>query len=44
LILTEKGQRIVLKAVPIVEGIDAEFFSQKTPNLVQLIRNLKHLI
>lgn len=44
LILTEKGRRIVLKAVPVVEEIDAEFFTQETPNLVQLIRNLKHLI
>jgi len=42
--LTNKGRRIVLKAIPVVEGIDAEFFSEETPNLVQLIYNLKHLI
>lgn len=44
LALTDKGRRIVLKAIPVVEGVDAEFFSKKTPNLVQLIHNLKHLI
>lgn len=44
LVLTDKGRRIVLKAIPIVEGIDAKFFSKETPNLVQLIRNLKHLV
>ena len=44
LVLTDKGRRIVLKAIPIVEAIDAEFFSKETPNLVQLIHNLKHLI
>lgn len=42
--LTDKGLRIVLKAIPIVEGIDAIFFSKETPNLVQLIHHLKHLI
>jgi DNA-binding MarR family transcriptional regulator len=44
LVLTDKGRRIVLKAIPVVEGIDVEFFSKETPNLVQLIHNLKHLI
>lgn len=44
LVLTDKGRRSVLKAIPVVEGIDAEFFSKETPNLVQLIHNLKHLI
>lgn len=44
LVLTEKGRRIVLKAIPIVEGIDAAFFSKETPNLVQLIHHLKRLI
>ena len=44
LVLTDKGRRIVLKSIPVVEGIDAEFFSKETPNLVQLIHNLKHLI
>jgi MarR family transcriptional regulator, organic hydroperoxide resistance regulator len=41
--LTEKGQESVLKAIPIVEGIDAEFFSQNTPNLVQLVTILSRL-
>ncbi len=43
LILTEKGRQVVLKSIPIVEGIDAKFFSITTPNLVHLISNLKHL-
>src|SRR5476649_21603 len=44
LVLTDKGRRIVLKSIPVVEGIDAAFFSKETPNLVRLIHNLKHLI
>lgn len=44
LVLTEKGKRSVLKAIPVVEGIDVEFFSKETPNLVQLVYSLKHLI
>jgi len=44
LVLTEKGKRSVLKAIPVVEGIDAEFFSKETANLVGLIYNLKHLL
>ncbi len=44
LLLTDKGRRVVLKSIPVVEGIDAEFFSKETSNLVQLIKNLKHLI
>lgn len=44
LVLTDKGRRVVVKAIPVVEGIDAEFFSKETPDLVQLIRDLKHLI
>ena len=44
LVLTDKGRRIVLKAIPIVEGIDAEFFSKGTSSLVQLLHNLKHLM
>ncbi|MDR3478619.1 MAG: MarR family winged helix-turn-helix transcriptional regulator [Gammaproteobacteria bacterium] len=44
LMLTDKGRSVVLKAIPVVEGIDANFFSKKTLNLVQLVRNLKHLI
>ncbi len=42
--LTERGRKVVLKAIPIVEGIDAEFFTKETKNLVQLLHNLKHLI
>lgn len=44
LVLTNKGRRTVLKSIPVVEGIDREFFSKETPNLVELIHNLKHLI
>ena len=44
LLLTDKGRRLVLKCIPIVEGIDAQFFSQETPSLVLLINNLQHLI
>ena len=44
LVLTDKGKRIVLKSIPVVERVDADFFSKETPNLVQLIHNLKHLI
>lgn len=44
LALTDKGRRIVLKAIPVVEGIDAKYFSKNTVNLVQFIHNLKHLI
>jgi MarR family transcriptional regulator, organic hydroperoxide resistance regulator len=42
--LTKKGGRqIVLKALPVVEGIDALFFSQKNASLLQLLHILKHL-
>jgi DNA-binding MarR family transcriptional regulator len=34
--LTAKGQQKVLAAIPIVEGIDAKFFSKATPGLQQL--------
>jgi DNA-binding MarR family transcriptional regulator len=44
LVLTEMGRRVVLKAIPIVEGIDAKFFTHKTTNLLHLMRSLKHLI
>lgn len=44
LALTAKGRRIVLRAMPIVEKIDAEFFTKETPGLVGLIKNLKHLL
>ena len=39
-----KGRRSVLKAIPVVEGIDVKFFSKDTSSLVQLVRNLRHLI
>jgi len=44
LTLTEKGRQLVLKAVPVVEGIDAMFFSKNTPSLIQLIQNLRYLL
>ncbi len=44
LALTEKGHKLVLKAIPIVERIDADFFTKDTTQLVQLVHNLKHLI
>jgi DNA-binding MarR family transcriptional regulator len=44
LALTNRGRKTVLKSIPIVEGIDAKFFSEDTPNLMKLINNLKHLI
>lgn len=43
LALTTKGRELVLKAVRIVEEIDAEFFSKETV-LMDLIRSLKYLI
>ena|SRR3990167_4735697 len=42
--LTEKGRKITLKAVPIVEGIDADFFVKDTPNLVQFSQLLKKIV
>ena len=42
--LTEKGRKITLKAVPIVEGIDADFFMKDTPNLVQFSQLLKKIV
>ena len=41
--LTAKGRQSVLKAIPVVEGIDAAFFSKKTPHLLELLHTLKHL-
>ncbi len=38
--LTSKGREKVFKAIPIVEGIDAVFFSTETLNLVHLHRVL----
>jgi len=44
LTLTPKGHQQVLKAIPIVEGIDKIFFTKETATLVKLVNNLKHLI
>lgn len=44
LVLTENGRSRVLKAIPVVEGIDAEFFTPKTPQLLQLLRVLRDLL
>jgi DNA-binding MarR family transcriptional regulator len=41
LTLTTKGRRLAIKAVPIVEGIDAVFFSTQTPGLAQLVKILQ---
>lgn len=42
--LTEKGQKTALKAVPIVEKIDADFFNSRTPNLARFSSLLKSII
>ena len=42
--LTTKGRQMVLKAVPVVEGIDAQFFSRKTQALVQLVDVLNNSV
>jgi DNA-binding MarR family transcriptional regulator len=42
--LTTKGHKQVLKAIPIVEGIDKIFFAKETTELVKLVTNLRHLI
>lgn len=34
--LTDKGHKLTLKAIPLVEAIDAQFFTNKTPGLSQL--------
>lgn len=44
LILTKKGHNQVLKAIPIVEGIDKEFFMKETTELVKFVTNLRDLI
>jgi len=44
LVLTERGQQRVLMAIPVVEGIDADFFTQETSNLLLLLNSLKHLL
>lgn len=35
--LTSKGHSLTLKAIPLVEGIDAQFFTKETTGLVQLV-------
>ena len=42
LTLTSKGRERVLKAIPIVEGIDVQFFSRETNSLRKLFTALKH--
>jgi DNA-binding MarR family transcriptional regulator len=42
--LTAKGRELIVEAIPIVEGIDAKFFSTETPGVVQFVSNLKHLV
>ena len=44
LVLTKKGHNQVLKAIPIVEGIDKLFFTKGTSELVKLLTHLRHLI
>lgn len=42
--LTPSGRKLILKAVPVVEKIDAEFFCKETHSLVQLHKVLKKLL
>ncbi len=35
--LTKKGHDLTLKAIPLVEGIDAQFFTKETQGLSQLV-------
>lgn len=44
LALTKSGHTKVLKAIPIVEGIDKKFFTKKTESLVKLVKNLRYII
>ncbi|MEO8401721.1 MAG: MarR family winged helix-turn-helix transcriptional regulator [Gammaproteobacteria bacterium] len=44
LCLTAKGHTQVLKAIPIIEGIDKVFFQKETTELVKLIENLQYLV
>ena len=37
LTLTTKGHQLTLKAIPLVEGVDAQFFDKQTPHLAQLV-------
>ncbi len=37
LTLTAKGHQLTLKAIPLVEGIDAQFFAKQTPLLAELV-------
>lgn len=43
LILTKKGRNQVLKAIPIVEGIDRDFFTKDKAELVKLTNYLTDL-
>ena len=42
--LTQKGRALIEKALPIVEGIDIEFFSKETTSLVKFHRLLKKML
>lgn len=42
--LTPIGHKLIIKAVPVVENIDEEFFCKETSNLVQLHKILKKLL
>ena len=42
--LTAIGHQQVLKAIPVVEGIDKIFFTKETAELVKLVTNLQHLV
>ncbi|MBS0288193.1 MAG: winged helix-turn-helix transcriptional regulator [Proteobacteria bacterium] len=39
--LTAKGHKLTLQAIPLVEGVDAEFFTKQTPGLSTLVQILK---
>ena len=41
--LTEKGHRLVLIAIPVVEEVDASFFTHLTPPLLRLLKILQAL-
>jgi DNA-binding MarR family transcriptional regulator len=42
--LTDKGHQLILKAIPLVEKVDATFFSPNTPLLSQLLTLLNHIV
>lgn len=44
LTLTDKGHKLALKAIPIVEGIDAKFFNAETKNLKYFLQILNKIL